>query len=54
MKNPFKALIYDLKNAKEKDPAARNILEVFILYPFIHALIGYRIAIYFIKPIYFS
>ncbi|EPY2274237.1 serine O-acetyltransferase EpsC [Clostridium sporogenes] len=49
MKNPFKTLIYDLKNSKEKDPAARNILEVFILYPFIHALIAYRISHLFYK-----
>ena len=46
MKNPFKTLIYDLKNAKEKDPAARNVL---ILYPFIHALIAYRISHLFYK-----
>lgn len=49
MKNPFKLLIYDLKNAMEKDPAARNSLEVFILYPFIHALIHHRIAHFFYK-----
>lgn len=26
-------LYYDAKNIKEKDPAARNLLEVIILYP---------------------
>ncbi|MFL0249703.1 serine O-acetyltransferase EpsC [Clostridium neuense] len=31
----------------ENDPAARNALEVFLLYPCIHALIWYRAAHYF-------
>ncbi|ADK16954.1 MULTISPECIES: serine O-acetyltransferase EpsC [Clostridium] len=47
MRNPFKLLAYDIKNAMKNDPAARNPLEVFILYPFIHALIQYRIAHFF-------
>lgn len=34
----------DVRVALEKDPAARNFLEVLILYPGVHALIGYRIA----------
>lgn len=29
----FKNLYLDAKNIKEKDPAARNLLEVIILYP---------------------
>lgn len=29
----FKDMYYDAKNIKEKDPAARNLLEVIILYP---------------------
>ncbi|BAH08068.1 serine O-acetyltransferase EpsC [Clostridium kluyveri] len=49
MKNPFKLLAYDIKNAMKNDPAARNPLEVFLLYPFIHALIWYRIAHFFYK-----
>lgn len=53
MKNPFKILKYDLKNAMEKDPAARNILEVFLLYPFIHAVIHYRIANFLYKKRFF-
>jgi len=32
----------DIHVALEKDPAARNALEVFILYPGVHALIAYR------------
>ena len=34
----------DVQVALEKDPAARNFFEVLILYPGVHALIGYRLA----------
>jgi serine O-acetyltransferase len=34
----------DIAVALEKDPAARNALEVFILYPGVHALVTYRIT----------
>ncbi|MBC8283037.1 MAG: serine O-acetyltransferase [Nitrospinae bacterium] len=34
----------DIDVALEKDPAARNALEVLILYPGVHALIAYRIT----------
>ena len=37
------------KNKKEKDPAARNIIEVVLLYPGFHALIFHRIAHFFYK-----
>lgn len=40
----FKALRYDIKKIMENDPAARNSLEVFLLYPCVHALIWYRAA----------
>lgn len=40
----MKTLIYDVKNVLRKDPAARNFIEVILLYPAIHALIIYRIA----------
>ncbi|MFZ7121257.1 MAG: serine O-acetyltransferase EpsC [Eubacteriaceae bacterium] len=40
----FKQLIDDIDNAIDKDPAARNRLEVILLYPGIHALISHRIA----------
>ncbi|MCT8975873.1 serine O-acetyltransferase [Clostridium sp. CX1] len=49
MKNPFKLLAYDLKSAMKNDPAARNPIEVFLLYPCIHALIAYRISNFFYK-----
>ena len=34
----------DVQVALDKDPAARNFLEVLILYPGVHALIGYRLT----------
>ena len=40
----IKELYEDAKNIKEKDPAARNILEVIILYPGFHVLVFYRLA----------
>ena len=40
----FKVLKYEIKNVLEKDPAAKNFLEVILLYPSIHAVILYRIA----------
>ena len=49
IRNPFKLLAYDIKNAIENDPAARNPVEVFLVYPFIHALIHYRISNFFYK-----
>lgn len=40
----FKNLSHDLNNIMEKDPAAKSKIEVFLLYPCVHALISYRIA----------
>ena len=40
----FKELYYDAKNIKEKDPAARNILTVILLYPGFHAIVFHKIA----------
>ncbi|MDV4151956.1 serine O-acetyltransferase EpsC [Clostridium sp. AL.422] len=40
----FKNLKYDINNILENDPAARSKIEVFLLYPCIHALIAYRIS----------
>lgn len=40
----IKNLFDDAKNIIKKDPAARNIFEVIILYPGFHALIFYKIA----------
>lgn len=40
----LKELYEDAKNIKEKDPAARSLLEVFILYPGFHVLVFYRFS----------
>lgn len=45
----FKNLIYDLKSIKERDPAARNCLEIFLLYSGFHAVLYYRVAHFFYK-----
>lgn len=45
----LKELYEDAENIKKKDPAARNILEVIILYPGFHVLVFYRIAHFFYK-----
>ena len=38
------SLISDARNIRQKDPAARSLLEVFLLYPGFHILIFHRIA----------
>lgn len=45
----LKELYYDAKNIIKKDPAARNILEVIILYPGFHILIFHKIAHFLYK-----
>jgi serine O-acetyltransferase len=40
----FKNLNHDLERVLQNDPAARSKLEVFLLYPCIHALIAYRVS----------
>ena len=40
-------IIDDLKSIKSRDPAARNVFEIFFLYSGFHALIYYRIAHFF-------
>lgn len=45
----FKNLYFDALNIKKKDPAARNIIEVILLYPGFHALVFYRISHFFYK-----
>jgi serine O-acetyltransferase len=50
----FKMLRCEIKSTLEKDPAAKNWLEVMLLYPSIHAIIFYRIAHFLYKrKIYF-
>ena len=43
----FKKIRYDLAAIKERDPAARNKAEVFLLYSGFHALLFYRLANFF-------
>lgn len=45
----FKNLKYDIKSILDRDPAARNGIEVLLLYPGLHAVIFYRIAHWFFK-----
>ncbi len=45
----FKNLRYDIEAIKERDPAARNGFEVFLLYSGLHAVIYHRIAHFFYK-----
>ncbi|MGB6129902.1 MAG: serine O-acetyltransferase EpsC [Psychrilyobacter sp.] len=40
----FKNLKHDIENIRRIDPAAKSNLEVFLLYPSIHAIFIYRIA----------
>ena len=47
MLTSIKNLYYDAKNIQQKDPAARNIFEVILLYPGFHALFAHRIAHFF-------
>jgi len=42
--NILKSLYIDAKNIRDKDPAARSVLEVIILYPGFHILLFHRIA----------
>ena len=45
----FKGLKYDLNNIIKNDPAARSKVEVFLLYPSVHAISAYRIANFLFK-----
>ena len=50
----FRNLIYDINRVMKNDPAARSKMEVFLLYPTIHALISYRVAHYmYTKKLFF-
>ena len=40
----MKSLIRDAKNIRDRDPAAKSLIEVMLLYPGFHVLIYYRIA----------
>ena len=40
----FRRTIYDINSILDRDPAARNALEVFLLYPGFHAVLMHRFA----------
>ncbi len=42
-------ILDDLRSIKKRDPAARNVFEIFFLYSGFHALIYYRIGNFFYK-----
>ncbi|MGE5586312.1 MAG: serine O-acetyltransferase [Bacillota bacterium] len=43
----FKRIREDIHVVFERDPAAKNVLEVILCYPGLHAVMGYRIAHFF-------
>ncbi len=43
-KNLFSLILSDLKAALDRDPAARNYLEIFFTYSGFHAIFGYRLS----------
>ncbi|MGE5593689.1 MAG: serine O-acetyltransferase [Betaproteobacteria bacterium] len=43
----FDRIREDIKVVFERDPAAKNVLEVILCYPGLHAVVGYRIAHFF-------
>jgi len=45
----FKTLKYEIDNILDKDPAAKNWVEVILLYPCIHAIIIYKMAHFLYK-----
>ena len=40
----FKDIKADIAAAKERDPAARNLLEILISYPGFHAIVWHRLS----------
>ena len=50
----MKTLLYDLRRYKEMDPAARSLIEIFVLYPGMHArMIHYLTHFLYNKKLYF-
>ncbi len=43
------SLFYDIRSILDRDPAARNGLEVFLLYPGLHAVLWHRVSHFFYK-----
>lgn len=50
----FKKIYFDSKNILDKDPAAKSLLTIMLLYPGLHAVIWHRITHYlYTKKMYF-
>lgn len=49
----FKRLRYDINSIKRRDPAARNSLEILLLYSGLHAVIWYRFSHFFYRHRWF-
>lgn len=47
--NTISQLYEDAKNIKEKDPAAKSILEVVLLYPGFHIIVSHKVAHFFYR-----
>lgn len=45
----FDRLKYDLNNIMKNDPAAKSKIEVFLLYPSVHAIMAYRVSHFLFK-----
>jgi len=45
----FKRIRQDIKAVKERDPAAKNTLEVLLCYPGLHAILCHRVAHFFFR-----
>lgn len=45
----FKNILYDAKMIAQRDPAAKGLVEVMLLYPGFHAVVSHRIAHWFYK-----
>ena len=45
----FKGLLHDARSIAQRDPAAKSVLEVILLYPGFHALVYHRMAHWFYK-----
>ncbi|MEG1287426.1 MAG: serine O-acetyltransferase EpsC [Clostridium sp.] len=51
----FDRLKYDLDNIMKNDPAAKSKIEVFLLYPSVHAIMAYRVShLLFKRKLYFG
>lgn len=50
----LKNLYLDAKNIKDKDPAARSLISIILLYPGFRAIVDHRIAHFYTSINFFS